>query len=184
MTSIINMLGTGDYEVQTDLPAWAINQISLEIFRMWVSFAEGGEPLGGRKIAYPTGRYASSIRSQTMGVATVAIMADENIAPEAAWIESGHKPYDMKKALMRGRGYPMHRPPGEGNFGTRRLGYTGPISRRRTMWAAARSSEFSGFASIGPNSPADSWIIPEMPAYSPALNLAIAAANIADGMQT
>ncbi len=180
MTALIDMLGPGDYEVQTDLPAWAVSQISLEIFRMWVNFAQGAETLGGRRIMYPTGRYASSIRSQALGVATVAIAADEDVAPEAAWIESGHKPYDMKKALMRGRGYPMHRMPGAGPGGLARTGYTGPISSRKTMWAAARGSEFNGFASIGPNAPADSWIIPAMPAYSPALNLAIVAAKMAD----
>jgi hypothetical protein len=36
------------------------------------------------------------------------------------------------------------------------------------MWAEMRRSERAGYASIGPNSPPDSWVIPAMPAYSTA----------------
>lgn len=172
-------LEDGDYVVETDLPPWAVTRVGLEIFRMWQDFALGMRDLGSGRIAYPTGRYASAIQYRAAGVGIVAVAADEGVAPYAAWIESGHKPFDMKTVLQQGRGYPMHRPPGKGRLGTRRIGAAGPATMRRSIWGRMRSSTFSGFASIGKNAAADSWIIPEMPAYSPALNLALAAARMA-----
>ena len=160
------------YVVKTDLDPAALNRIGLEIFAMWLDFAMGNKVLGGRRLVYPTGRYAASLHFRQVGEAAVAIIADEDIAPEAAVLESGHGPVDLKTKLQQGRAYPMHRPVGGNRVpgGLRRVG-SGPPGLKPRMWAEIRSREASGFASIGPNSPPGSWIIPAMPAYSPALVL-------------
>ena len=167
------------YVVRTTLDPTTVNRIGLEIFAKWVEFARGMTTLGGRKLVYPTGRYASSIRFEKTGEASVAIIADEEIAPEALFLETGHGPIDLKTKLQHGRAYPMHRPRGvTPGTSLRRVG-AGPA--KPAMWADVRSAGSSGFASIGPNSPADSWIIPPMPAYAPAAALAAMARSMAAG---
>lgn len=171
----------GEYLVQTDLPPEMLSQVGLEIFKLWMDFATGASSLGGKRIVYPTGRYASSIQYQEQGMATVAVVADARVAREAAILEVGHGRVDLKTKLRPGR-YPMHRPVDtRTNAPLRRVGPGGPVSTRPEMWAAARADNSSGYASIGPNSPPDSWIIPPMPAYSPALVLANMAAAMARG---
>jgi len=167
------------YVVRTNLPPEAVNQIGVEIYLKWLDFALGHTALNGKKLIYPTGRYAASITFKQENAWTVAIVADEAIAPHASIIEQGHGPIDLKTRLMRGRAYPMHRAVGR-TPGTslRRIG-SGPPSTRPRMWAEVRAREFSGLASIGPNSSPDSWIIPAMPAYSPALVLAAMAKQMA-----
>lgn len=128
---------------------------------MWVNFALGKGSIAGKHLIYPTGKYAASISFKKEGESTVAIVQDESIAPEGAILESGHKAVDLKQRLQWGRAYPMHRHSGAASG-----------SRRTRMWAQAYGSNFSGFASIGPNSPAGSWVIPPMVAYAPAANLA------------
>lgn len=170
------------YVIRTNLPPEAVNRIGLAIFAQWVDFALGNSALGGRRIVHPTGRYAASIRFRKEGEAAVAIMADEDAAPEAAVLERGHGPVDLKTKLMSGRPYPMHRQPGANlPSGLRRVG-SGPPSMKPRMWAQVRASEASGFASFGPNSPPGSWIIPAMPAYSPALILAGIARSMTKGL--
>lgn len=187
------------YTIQTNLPPEAVTRIGLEIFKLWVDFAMGRAAIGSRSLIYPTGRYAASISFRQEGIATAAIMSDEAIAPEAAILETGHGRIDLKAKLQRGRAYPMHRARG-GTAGTslRRVGNPAPAalkprattrggivqgvrhgSVRASMWAEMRSATSSGFASIGPNSPPDSWIIPPMPAYAPAANLARMAEQMA-----
>ena len=160
------------YVVKTNLPPEGVNQVGLAIFAAWLDFALGGpNPSGGQRLIYPTGRYAASLRYERLGESTVAIIADDKVAPEAAVIEHGHGPVDLKSKLKAGR-YPMHRHQTKTPGSTlRRIG-GGPATLKAAMWAEIRASESSGYASIGPNSPADSWIIPPMPAYSPAANLA------------
>jgi hypothetical protein len=167
------------YVVRTNLPPEAVTQIAIAIFIKWVDFALGHSSLGGKRLVYPTGRYAASISFKQENAWTVAIVADEGIAPHASVIEQGHGPIDLKTRLQRGRAYPMHRMVGK-TPGTslRRIG-SGPPSLRSQMWAELRANEASGFASIGPNSSPDSWIIPPMPAYSPALILAAQAKQMA-----
>ncbi len=170
------------YVVKTNLDPEHVNQLGLEIFAKWVEFALGQQSLGGRKLIYPTGRYAASISFQKTGEASVAIIADEKIAPEALFLETGHAQVDLKTKLQQGRAYPMHRPPGNWatitSTGLRRVG-AGPA--KPSMWAEVRAAGSSGYASIGPNSPADSWIIPSMPAYAPAAALAALARSKAAG---
>lgn len=167
------------YVVRTNLPPEQVNRVGLEIFAKWVEFARGMTTLGGRRLVYPTGRYASSIRFEKTGEASVAIIADEEIAPEALFLETGHGPIDLKTKLQHGRAYPMHRPLG-GTPGTT-LRRTGAGPAKPSMWAEVRAAGSSGFASIGPNSPADSWIIPAMAAYNPASFLASMARSMAAG---
>lgn len=166
------MIGQNVYIVKTNLPPEQVMEIGVEVFLRWMSFAIGATALeNGKKIMYPSGRYASSISIKKTGEASVAIVADESIAPEAAVLESGHAAIDLKTKLQHGRPYPMHRAVGGNVPGLRRVG-SGPPGFSPRIWAEVKQRESSGFASIGPNSPAGSWIIPPMVAYSPAAVLA------------
>ena len=151
------------FVVKTDLDPAMVTRLGLEIYAKWIDFASGGLVLGGKRLVHPTGRYARSIQFRQLGESSVAVIADEDVAPEAAILESGHGPVDLKQKLQRGRAYPMHR----ALHGSRPL-----------MWAQMRNT---GYASIGPNSPPDSWIIPAMSAYGVAANLARMAAGMARG---
>lgn len=175
----ISKEGVSDYVVTTDLPPNMVSAVGIEIFKRWLEFALGQRALGGKAIMYPTGRYAASLQYQETGEAEIAIIADSSIAPEASILETGHGAVDLKTKLTHGRVYPMHRRRGAGAGGLLRIGSSGPVGFRASIWARARRSTASGFASIGPNSPADSWIIPVMPAYSPAMILANMAASMA-----
>jgi len=174
------------YIIRTNLPPETITQIGVEIFVMWLDFALGHTALNGKRLIYPSGKYASSLRLEQRGPATIAILADEELAPEAAVLETGHRSFDMKTvASLRNRAIPMHRPVGSVEHlratGLRRVG-SGPASLKSSMWAELRANTSSGFASFGPNSPADSWIIPPMMPYAPAMALAtIARRAIAEG---
>jgi hypothetical protein len=129
----------------------------------------GATAIGNKRLVYPTGRYAASIEYRQEGETSIAIVAS---APEADIIEQGHAAVDLKSKLQHGKAYRMHRRTGA-TPGTslRRVG-AGPASLKPRMWAELHQRAATGFASIGANSPADSWIIPAMPAYSPALILA------------
>ena len=187
------------YVIKTDLPPDEVNRIGLEIFKLWVDFALGRGSVGGKRLMHPTGKYASAIQFRQEGVASVAIVADESVAPEVGILETGHGRVDLKTKLQRGKAYPMHGHRVSGGP-TRRVGAASPIALRHVataggsgmrsvraqavqprMWAEVRAGTSSGFASIGPNSPPDSWIIPPMAAYSPAGNLARIAAQMVRG---
>jgi hypothetical protein len=148
------------YVIRTDLPPEGVTQIALEIYARWVDFAMGGSAIGGRRLISPTGRYASSIQYKQEAEHVVAIVADENIAPEAAYIEHGHGAVDLKTRLQSGKAYRMNRSTGAAP------------SMSPKMWGEMRRAGNTGFASFGPNSAPDSWVIPAMQAYSPALILA------------
>lgn len=157
-----------------------VTQIALDIFSKWVDFAMGRLALGNKRLVYPTGRYAASIQYKQEGESVVAISAS---APEAEILEQGHGQVDLKSRLQHGRAYPMHRPTGFTSGTKLRRRGAGPPSLKPRMWAEIRSQEASGFASIGPNSEPGSWIIPPMPAYSPALILAAQAQAFARGLR-
>ena len=177
------------FELRTTLPPAQVSLIAIEIFTRWVDFAMGRTAIGGRRLIYPTGRYAASINYQFTGESSVAFYAT---APEASILESGHGSVDLKQKLRPGH-YLMHRAPGSTpGSSLRRIG-AGPVPslhavrgsqpiRRAMMWAEMRRSERSGFATLGPNSPADSWIIPAMPAYSTMAILAAQARAMAARM--
>jgi hypothetical protein len=181
--------------VATDQSPEYLNTVALEIFNKWVSFARGRSSLGGRTLLHPTGRYAASISIRRYGtrhgvrssgaiptrtISHVAIIADEKLAPEAAILETGHRPIDMLQHLSPGRSYPIHRDsplPGVAagaEFPTTPYGR----SRVRKMWTVQRELGARGFARTpGLGSPRGAsntsgtgraWTIPAMPSYSPA----------------
>lgn len=183
------MTSSVTYVVRTDLPPERVTAIGLEVFRLWMDFALGRGTVNGRRVVYPTGRYAASLSMQRDGEAVV-VAADESVAPEVAILESGHMAVDLKTKLQHGRAYPMHRAPGStpgtsllrigsGPPGKPRIGVGSrgvAAVRRPMMYANLRASTASGFASIGSNS--TGWIIPAMPAYAPAATLARMAASM------
>jgi hypothetical protein len=157
----------GDYYViVTNMSPQEVNRLTLEVYARWLDFALGHTVLNGRRIVNPTGRYSRSLQVKYEDGIAVGVVADPSIAPEAAMIEHGHASVDLKNRLMHGRAYPMHRaglPPRIGG---------GPNGIRSRMWSQIKSRTATGFASIGPNSSPDSWILPSMPAYSPSATLA------------
>lgn len=170
------------FDVMTDLEPEYLSEAAIAVFQMWVEFALGQTELNGHKIENPTGRYASSISMRAYGERRIAIISNSKIAPEADILETGHPAIDLKKRLTPGRVYPMHRGSGFTHVGGGgRAGYRGT----RKMWAKARSAGAAGFATVPTHitpENADSWIIPEMPAYSPARLLAtLAREHLANG---
>jgi hypothetical protein len=163
------VMASFNYVVKTNLPPEQLSQFAAEVFAQWVEFALGQRALGNKRLVYPTGRYAASIAFRQEGESSIAIVAS---APEAEIIEQGHGAVDLKTKLQMGKAYLMHRRTGA-TPGTRlrRIG-AGPPSAKPRIWAELHQQTASGFASIGPNSAPDSWIIPAMPAYSPAMILA------------
>ena len=175
--TLFGLMASFSYLVKTNLSPEQLSQLAIEVFVRWVDFALGGAAIGNKRLVYPTGRYAASIEYRQEGEATIAIVAS---APEAEILEVGHAAVDLKTKLQHGRPYRIHRPQGA-TPGTslRRVG-TGPSSLQPHMWAVMHQRTASGFASIGPNSAPGSWIIPAMPAYSPALILATQAQQAAN----
>jgi hypothetical protein len=160
-------VGNDYHVILTDMPPQEVSRITLEIYAKWLDFALGRTILNGRRIVNPTGRYARSLQVRWEDGIAVAVIADSAVAPEAAMIEHGHASVDLKTRLAHGRAYPMHRSTGM----MPRVG-GGPSGQRAGVWSQLRTRALTGYASIGPNSAPDSWIIPAMPAYSPASTLA------------
>lgn len=170
------------YIVYTDYNPQQLSAATVAIYEMWVKFAMGGEQLGGHFIKHPTGRYASSITRRQYSPTRIAIIANEKVAPEAAILELGHEEIDLKESLQKGKAYPIHR---GAKSGTSSGGYSWsgrgygqpqlqPGSRRKSLWAKPRAQGRTGFARIPTHITAEnqnSWIIPPMPAYSPAGHL-------------
>lgn len=149
-----------DYQVYTNLDPQTLTLVGKEIFKKWAQFALGKTPLGGHTLESPTGRYASAISFRQYGASHVAIIADEKKAPEAAILETGHRSVDLKQYLNQGQSYPMHR--ATPNFSPT----LAKMSKKSTaMWAMGQS--FTGFARVTDVG----WVIPAMPAYSPAKHL-------------
>lgn len=173
------------YNVHTDLPPELLDEVGRMIFKMWVDFALGNASIGGHTLDHPTGRYASSIEYKRYGKSRISIQTDDEMAPEAEWIENGHGAIDYK-VRFPGRTFPMHRG-AEDHYGS--AGYGDPVlsgSRRKSIWATVRASGFAGFATVPTEVTAEnqnSWIIPAMPAYSPAFHLSELIRNSASSGQ-
>jgi hypothetical protein len=155
-----------EFVVETNLSPEQVSAVGVEIFKQWIEFAMGVRSLGGRMLKHPTGRYAAAISYAEVGAAKVSILANPRIDPVASLLETGHARFDLKTRFQKNRAYPMHR------------GSGGAPTLNARMWASARRNTSTGFASIGENSAADSWILPAMPAYSPARILAELAAKM------
>jgi hypothetical protein len=147
-----------EYDVYTDMETEELTEVAYQIMEKWIAFALGEESINGRFLHHPTGRYASSIRIEGRGINHVAVVQDENIAPEGKWIEEGHGEIDMKEYLVMGKSYPMHRGGGAPVFNST---YSG---RSNNVWAAPRRQGFTGYAKVTDKG----WIIPAMTAYEPA----------------
>lgn len=172
------------YDVVTDLEPEYLNELSVAVFQMWVEFALGMRDLDHKKLSNPTGRYASSISIRAYGARRISIISNERIAPEAAIIERGHPAIDLKQRLTPGKTYPMRRGAGFTHVGGGgSAGYRGA----RRMWARSRSWVGSGFATVPSQVTPEnthSWVIPEMPAYSPARILSqLAREAVRNGMK-
>lgn len=164
------------YDIHTDMDPDMLNEVGLHIFQEWIAFALGKKELGGHMLMHPSGKYASSIQFRRYGKSRIAIYTDDAFAPEAQWIEEGHRRVDLKEdPKLRGRTLVMHRG-GKGDYGS--AGYGDPVmssSRRKSIWANVREQGFSGFATVPSHTTpenANSWIIPRMEAYAPARILA------------
>jgi hypothetical protein len=173
------------HHVYTNMNPEELTGIAAETFRRWLAFAQGKEAIGGRTLAHPSGRYAASISWKKTGVASVAIFADEKIAPEAQWIEEGRAGVDMKSVML-----------GKGNTKRSKDGYLyraipirsdsfspvfGPGAIRTTasgesikkgvakLWAEPRSTYSSDRLVTMSNRPGSaSWKIPVFQPYAPA----------------
>ena len=146
-----------EYVVKTNLPIEMLTLVALEVFKAWADFAMGVGDADGNRIAHPTGRYRASISMQQTGEATIAIVADAKIAPEAIILETGHNVVDLKTKPGFPQGRKLH----------------------SAMWAYP-SRRFAGGS--GPSHVmvgATGWVIPEMRAYSPAHVFARMAAHMA-----
>lgn len=167
-----------EYDVWTDMAPDEISEVGFIVMTKWIAFALGHETLNGKRVGHPTGRYASSIRVEGRGPNHIAVVADEEIAPEAGILEAGAPAIDLKQKLQVGRAYPMHRG-AAGMFGSK--GYGVPVvassfsARTKNIWATPRAHGFSGVARVPTEITSEnqsSWIIPAMPAWAPAEFLA------------
>lgn len=165
------------YTVLTDLDPESLTAVGFAIMEKWISFAMGKSEIASYRIEHPTGRYASAIRLEGRSETEIAIIADEEIAPEIEWLEEGHRAVDLK-TLLPGRRLQMHRGR-EGQYGS--AGYSAPVlnmtfgGRANNVWATPRAAGRSGFARVPSTVTAEnaaSWIIPAMAAWSPAQHLA------------
>ena len=165
------------YSVLTDLDIDTLTEVGHAIVEKWIAFAMGRTTIHSHRVAHPTGRMASAIRMEKRGIHEISIIADEELAPEAQWLEEGHGPIDLKQ-FIAGRHIPMHRGR-RGHYGS--AGYGSPIlnttmqGRARNVWAVPRRRGFSGFATVPQETTAenaDSWVIPAMTAWEPARYLA------------
>jgi hypothetical protein len=179
------------FTVHTDLNPEQLTEVAIETYRRWLNFALGKDSLMGSVLRHPSGRYAASLSWKKTGTAAVAIIADEKIAPEALWIEEGASAHSMKEAML-----------GKGNTKTSAAGYQyrvipirkdgyfpqgtdanpevvntptgGGISAATgKIWSRkAPAIDASHFAIMSDKPGASDWIVPAMPAYSPAAILA------------
>lgn len=180
------------YDVYTNLDPLQLSEIASETFFKWLKFALGQEELNGKKLAHPSGRYASSISWRRTGMAKVSIIADEEAIPEAGAIEYGHPATSMKDHMLFGgaaklskQGYlyrviPLRpdqwRP--TPTLSQNMLVDTLSGGRLRKgvarMWATPRPSTDGGSRFVTmTNKPGSSpWIVPEFHPYAPAQFLA------------
>lgn len=178
------------YEVHTNLDPAQVTQIAVETYRQWLEFALGRRALGGRTLAHPSGRYAASITWRRTGAASIAIIADTDVAPEAASIETGSKAVDIRAKMLDGgkvakdghryRRTPMREdfePPSIATFvasSVNRAAAAGSVTPSvAKMWMSRKADQDSDrVVTMSDKATANNWIVPARPAYSPAAILA------------
>lgn len=173
-----------DYTVHTDLDPEALSVLAAETYRQWLEFALGKGSIGGKTLQHPSGAYAASISWRKTGTASIAIIADETKAPEAKWIEDGHEPYgDLKDVMLAGQptskdGYRYRVVPISDDAPTPAFDMTKIVSNASgeriptgtaRLWARAKSNvKTSNFRMMTDKPGSADWLLPDMPAYSPA----------------
>ena len=177
------------FDVQTDLQPEALTEVAIETFRKWVSWSLGKNIKGLWTLVHPSGRYAASLSWKRTGIASIAIIADESIAPEVDWLERGHPAFSIKEKMLgkgntkiskegyRYRVIPMRGTQVTPSFNVDKLksGRNGGKlpTKAASMWLQARQNIGSDrFATMSDKPGSSGWIIPPMAAYSPAAILA------------
>ena len=92
--------------IRTNLSPEYVHDLLLETYQMWMEFALGKSSIGGRMLKNPSGRYASAItadRGPEGNIIAVYIEPGHIGSKEAAIIEHGHGPVDLKQKMLRGR---------------------------------------------------------------------------------
>ena len=180
------------YEVMTDLAPEMLTELAAETYRAWLLFALGKEEIGGRTLANPSGRYAASISWKRTGESSIAIIADERMAPEAGWVETGRKAFSMKAKMLRSPGtkrskagyryrvIPISNTKLTPSLDLSRIvsspnGESVPAKASRMWtraWRASRHTGSANFTTMTDKPGTSAWVVPSMPAYSPAAILA------------
>ena len=177
------------YEIFSDLDPDTLTEVAADVYRLWLEFALGQQELGGKVLMHPSGRYAASLSWKKTGQASIALIADETIAPEAKWIEEGRTAADMKAAML-GKGRTKISADGHmyrvipirrdaltprfdlGDIVTSSAGERLPV-RTQKMWARPRWHTNADHFATMTNEPGSSdWVVPAMAPYSPAAILA------------
>jgi hypothetical protein len=180
------------YDVWTNLDPLQLMEVASSTFHEWLKFALGQEALGGKKLAHPSGRYASAIYWKRTGAAKVSIIADEDAIQEVGAIEYGHPSVSMKDHMLGGgnthmskdgyryRVIPLRpdqwRPTPTLSPGMTLDNITGGRVRKGVakMWATPRPyvDSKSRFATMSDRPGSSPWVIPEFHPYAPASILA------------
>ena len=145
-----------EYVIRTNLSMEYVNEIAAEVFAEWAAFAAGKTAANGQVLMHPTGKYASTLSMRQTGEASIAIVADPKIDIVAWLMETGHGSVDLKTKKSFQQGRVLH----------------------SAMWAYPSRRFPNGgppFVTVG----ATGWVIPPMPAYSPARTFALLAARLA-----
>ena len=187
------------YEVHADLDKDQLTHLAVDTFRMWLEFAMGKGAVGGRKLHRVSGRYASSLRVEDHG-SYIDILADSEIAPEAAIIENGRTTVSNFKDIMLGKKskiakdgsrYRIIPIKNEETNVSMNIPSDDLMSRSGdglgvkipSMWAQSAAHEFSSsnvhFVTMSDKGKtASNWRLPAMPAYSPAKHLSDLASRV------
>jgi hypothetical protein len=176
------------YDVYTDLDPTQLSELASETFYAWLKFALGQQAIGGKKLAHPSGRYASALSWRRTGVAKVSIIADEDAIQEVGAIEYGHPAIDLKSKMLFSGGAKMSkdgyfyriiplRPDQWRPIPTLTSGMVidtlgGGRLRKSVgrMWAQARPyvDQGSRFRTMTNRPGSSPWLIPEFHPYAPA----------------
>lgn len=177
-------------EVHTNLNPQQLTKVAIETFRQWLLFALGREAIGGKVLEHPSGRYAASISWKQIGASRIAIIADEEIAPEAASIETGTPGADIRAAMLPGgkiskdghryRRIPMREdllPPSTASFvaaSVNQAARSGAVMPKTgSFWIKRKESQGSDrVVTMTETNGANNWMVPPQPAYAPASILA------------
>lgn len=177
-------------EVHTNLNPQQLTEVAIETFRQWLLFALGRESIGGKTLAHPSGRYAASLSWRRIGQSRIAIIADEDIAPEAASIETGTSGADIRAAMLPGgkisadghryRRIPMREDmiaPSTASFvaaSVNQAARTGAVMpTNASFWIKRKENQGSDrVVTMTETNGKNNWRVPPQPAYAPAAILA------------